>query len=258
MTKDAKHGRSTVNPHVIKLMGLSFVLAMSAMNKNAQIPHLFCMYQAPKYPTPNCMIREAVHVTSAMLTFFKHIVINGEPYIDAGMGCNSPVQHVLQEAELMFPDRHVACVISIGVGQARTISIPKTGWFQRVLPLKVVDAIQRMATDCEASAQVAVRHFERTPGIYFRFNVEQGLQEVGLEQWERLNEVSAHTGQYIWMVDIDQMLDAAVASICARQMVVPMVHTSTDVSKSSILIMPWLNFCAKVARSHPSPPGCQT
>ena len=98
-----------------------------------------------------------------------------------------------------------------------------------MLPLKVVEAIHNIATDCEASAQLAARRFERTPGIYFRFNVEQGLQEVGLEQWERLDEVRAHTGKYIRMADVDPRLDAAVASICERQRVVPTQHTSTDV-----------------------------
>ena len=230
MTKDAKRERSTIISRVIKLIDFSFVPAMSALNMNAQIPCLFRTYQAPKYPSPNCTIWEAVRATSAAPTFFKRIIINGEPYVDGGMGCNNPVQQVLQEAELVFPDRHVACIISIGTGQARTISIPKPSWFQRVLPLKVIDAVRKIATDCEASAQVAARRFERTPGIYFRFNVEQGLQEVALQQWERLDEVRAHTRKYIRMADVDARLDAAVASICGRQRAVPTVHTSTDVS----------------------------
>ena len=49
-----------------------------------------------------------------------------------------------------------------------------------------------------------------------------------LEQWERLDEVEAHTGKYIQMVDIDARLDAVVASICGWQRVVPMVNTSMD------------------------------
>ena len=228
---------------------------MSALNMNAKIPRLFRTYEAPKYTTPNCTIWEAVRATSASPNFFKRIVIDGEPYVDGGMGCNNPVQQVLQEAELVFPDRHVACIISIGAGQARTLSIPKLGWFQRVLPLQVVEAIRKIATDCEESAQVVARRFERTPGIYFRFNVEQGLQEIGLEQWERLDGVRAHTGQYTRMADVDPRLDAAVTSICGRQRVVPTAHTSTDVK--SILIMPWLNFCVKVARSHFPPAGSQ-
>ena len=196
---------------------------------NAQIPRLFRTYEAPKYPAPNCTIWEAVRATSAAPTFFKRIVIDGEPYIDGGLGCNNPIQQVLQEAELLFPDRHVACIVSVGTGQADTISIPKPGWFQKVLPLKVVDAIRKIATDCETHAQVVARRFIHIPGVYFRFNVEQGLQGVGLEQWERLDEVKAHTGQYIRMADIDPRLDAAVASICAKRRAVSTVQISTEI-----------------------------
>ena len=256
MTEDAKRERSIIIPRVIKLTGFSFVPAMSSLNMNAKIPRLFRTYRAPKHISPNCTIWEAVRATCASPTFFKHMVIDGESYVDGGMGCNNPVQQVLQEAELVFPDRHVACIISIGAGQARTISIPKPGWFQRVLPLKVVEAIRKIATDCEESAQVVARRFERTPGIYFRFNVEQGLQEIGLEQWERLDEVRAHTGQYIRMADVDSRLDAAVTSIYGRQRVIPTAYTSADIK--SMLIMPWLNFCVKVVRSHFHPAGGQT
>ena len=224
MPKDVKRRRTTFIPRAVKLTHPSFVLAMSALNMNSQIPRLFRTYQTPKYQSPNCTIWEAVRATSALPTFFPRVVIDGEPYVDGGMGCNNPVQQVLQEAELMFPDRRVACIISIGTGQAHTIGIPKPG-----RKLQVVNALRKIATDCEASAQIAARRFERTPGVYFRFNVEQGLQEVRLEQWERLGEVRAHTGQYIRMADVDRKLDAAVASICRRQMVVTTVHASTDV-----------------------------
>jgi len=66
-----------------------------------------------------------------------------------------------------------------------------------------------IATDCEESAEAAARHFEHTPGIYFRFNVDQGLQDVGLEQWDKLVEVRAHTGQYIRKADVNPRLRAA-------------------------------------------------
>ena len=51
-----------------------------------------------------------------------------------------------------------------------------------------------------------------------------------------LDEVRAHTGQYIQMADIDKRLDAAVASICGRQRVVPTIHTSMDVPNLSGLV----------------------
>jgi hypothetical protein len=142
------------------------------------------------------------------------------------MGCNNPIVQVLEEAELVFPDRRVACVISIGTGQARTLAIPRPGWLQQVLPLDVVKAICGIATDCEQKAQEIARRFQGLPNVYFRFNVEHGMQSIGLAQWERLDEVVAHTGQYMRMLDVDQKLDAAVAAVQIRQATVPTAQIS--------------------------------
>ena len=211
---------------VVKLTGLSFVIAMSAINLNAGEPRFFRTYKSSKFQSPNCKIWEAARATTAAPTFFKSIDIDGEPFVDGGLGRNNPIKQVLQEAEIIFPDQHLACIVSIGTGQAETISIPTPRWFQRAIPLHVVDAIRSICTDCEESAQDATRRFEHTPGVYFRFNVEQGLQKVRLEEWRRLNEVRAHTRQYIQMANVNPRLDAAVASICGRQRVVPTAHIS--------------------------------
>ena len=202
---------------------------MSAWNMNGKIPRLFRTYQAPKYPSPKCKIWEAGRATSAWPLFFENISIDGEPYVDGGMGCNNPVQQVLQEAKLIFPHRHVACIVSIGTGHGRTISIPgsRPGWFQRTLPRQVVNAMREIATDCEGNAEAAARDFASTPGIYFRLNVDQGMQEVGIEQWEKLDMVRAHTGQYIRMAEVDLRLDNVV-SICKRQMVVPTMDVNME------------------------------
>jgi len=179
MAKNVKRRRSNVIPRVFKLTGLSFVPSMSELNMNARIPRLFRTYHAPKYPSPNRTIWEAVRATSAAPTFFPRIVIDGEPYVDGSMGCNNPVQQVLREAKLLFPDRHVACIVSVGTGQAQTIDIPKSGWFQWMLPLQVIDAIRKIATDCEASSQVAAQRFEHTPGVYFRLKSSKGCMKLG-------------------------------------------------------------------------------
>jgi len=201
---------------------------MSAFNLSAREPRLFRTYKTSKFQSPNCKIWEAARATTADPNFFERIDIDGESFVDGGIGRNNPIKQVLQETELMFADRHISCIISIGTGQAETISIPKPRWFQSVVPLYVVDAIRSICADCEESAQEATRRFEHIPGVYFRFNVEQGLQKVGLEEWRRLDEVRAHTRQYIQMADVNPRLDAAVASICGKQRVVPTVHISTE------------------------------
>jgi hypothetical protein len=42
---------------------------------------------------------------------------------------------------------------------------------------------------------MAVRY--RGSNDYFRFNVEQGLQDVTLSDWEQTSRISAHTHNYI-------------------------------------------------------------
>ena len=210
---------------------------MSALNLNARKPRLFRTYKSPEYQSPNCTIWEAARATSATPMFFEPIFIDEEPFIDGGMGRNNPINQVLEEAELMFPHQDIACIVSIGAGQAQTISVPNPRppkplfqWLlpSNVLPLHVVDAMRKIATDCEESAHDAAQRFEHTPGIYFRFNVDQGLQDIGLEQWDRLDEVRAHTQQYIRMADVNLSLKAAVGSICGRERVVPTAHIGTE------------------------------
>ena len=198
----------------------------------AAIPRRFRSYQARKYQTVNCKIWEAARATSATPTFFDCIIVSesgtSQPYVDGGMGCNNPIVQVLEEAKLVFPGQQVACIISIGAGQAQTLAIPRPGWLQQVLPLDVVKAICRIATDCEQHAQEVAQRFQCLPNVYFRFNVEQGMQSIGLAQWERLDEVATHTEQYLRMVEVDQKLDAAVAAIQERLTVVPTAQISME------------------------------
>ena len=58
-------------------------------------------------------------------------------------------------------------------------------------------------------------HSGGMPGIYFRFNVEQGMQAVMLAEWEKLEEMTAHTEQYSRAVEMDQILDDAVLALQA-------------------------------------------
>ncbi|KDQ50310.1 hypothetical protein JAAARDRAFT_186325 [Jaapia argillacea MUCL 33604] len=48
---------------------------------------------------------------------------------------------------------------------------------------------------------------------YFRFNVEQGLQNVTMAQWERLGEVKSHTTSYLQRFHIKKKVDEAVHAI---------------------------------------------
>jgi hypothetical protein len=200
---------------------------------NAGKPVLFRTYRVPKNASFDCTIWEAARATSAAPTIFKRIVIGGpgsrQPYIDGGVGLNNPTQHILQEAELIFPDRYVACIISIGTGQAGTISIEKPGLFQQVVPLDVIKAMTAIATDCETVSEAMALRFQNNPGVYFRFNVAQGMQGIKLAQWDQLDEVAAHTLQYLKMHEVDQSMDVAVEVIRKRHGVIATAQISTEI-----------------------------
>lgn len=198
---------------------------MSAQNMTASIPTHFRTYRSFQNESPNCKIWEAGRATSAAPTFFKRISIADEhglslDFIDGGLGCNNPTARILAEAKHIFKDRYISTVVSVGTGQAKTIALPKPGFGQKVLPLDVVSVLKKIATDCERIAQDMAGRFEADPGVYFRFNVDQGLQNVGLGDWEKLNDVAAHTHAYMRLHDNSQRADNAARAMKERRLTV--------------------------------------
>ena len=206
---------------------------MNAHNMNACIPVLFRTYESPKEPSIPCTVWQAARATSAAPTIFKRVRIGPaarrEPFIDGGVGRNNPTSQVLEEAELMFPNRKITCVISIGTGKPETIDAPNPSFFERnVVPVGVIKAMAAMATDCEKTAQEMEKKFKHLQETYFRFNVEQGLQKVNLASWDRMDEVAAHTRSYMSMHEVDRSLSTAVKVIRERKGVISTLAISME------------------------------
>jgi hypothetical protein len=125
------------------------------------------------------------------------------------MGHNNPTAALLLEARVLFPDKQIACIISLGTGQPHTISISKSSLLNQVIPLDVIKVMQKIATDCEKEHQSFAHHFDGIANFYFRFNVEQGMQNIQLNQWENLSDVAESTRQYVQsQLVINQLADA--------------------------------------------------
>ena len=182
----------------------SFVCAKNAHNMN--IPTLFRSYESHK-THPHCKIWEAARATSAAPTFFKRIEIGrAQPFIDGGLGRNNPSWVVLDEANTLFGARPIGCLVSIGTGQAEAVGIRRPGFFQKIVPIDVVDALRAIATDFEDTHEHMLLLFAQLPRTYFRLNVEQGMQGIKLSEWERLSKVEAHTAQYLRRKEVDEKL----------------------------------------------------
>jgi predicted acylesterase/phospholipase RssA len=203
---------------------------MSAFN--ASSPRLLRTYAVRENQGYNCTIWQAARATSAAPTFFKSIRFGEEgaeeEFVDGGLRCNNPVKQVLEEAEAVFgPDRHIACIVSVGTGQGEVIGLKSPGVFQRALPLDLIRTLKDIVVDCEGAAEEVEKRFKNRKNVYFRFNVEHGLQRVTLEEWRKLGEVTTHTKQYLQKLVISQKINAAVEALRKRPAVVAIAELST-------------------------------
>ena len=95
------------------------------------------------------------------------------------MGTNNPIRLLMKEAPKAFDDqRAVACIISIGIGSTNITEFKELGLFQKVVPTKLIDTLKEIVTDCERVKKEVSQRFTTTPSIYFRINVEYGLERV--------------------------------------------------------------------------------
>ncbi|KAG9120074.1 hypothetical protein FRC07_004591 [Ceratobasidium sp. 392] len=203
----------------------TFVCTALAHNMTAGIPVLIRTYEAVENEGPRCTIREAARATSATTGLFKPVTIIDRglelSYMDAGLGNNNPTACMLAEVERIFPNQRVSLIISIGSGHLSPIGSSQSA-----------DAAalgMHVSMDSERVAQEMARRFQNTANLYFRFNVEQGLQHIGLTSWEKMPEVTAHTRKYIQMTEIDQRLARAVHAFSNDSGAVPTSRLSGNV-----------------------------
>lgn len=157
-------------------------------------------YESSRWPTDflkSVKIWEAARATSAASTFFDPIAIGAdkEVFLDGGTGANNPVNIVWDEAYdlLRAPvEANLQCLVSIGTG------IPSLKAFGSTLKA-VGETMLSMATETETTA----RKFERrntqldSEDRYFRFNVESGLGDIGLEEADKIPDIAAATRLYL-------------------------------------------------------------
>ena len=84
--------------------------------------------------------------------------------------------------------------------------------FQNMLPTNLIRVLRGIATDCEEQSEAMAKQLNQRdrPNSYFRLNVNEGLQNVSLAEWSRMNEVEIHTVQYLKTSDVGQKVDQVV------------------------------------------------
>jgi hypothetical protein len=145
----------------------------------------------------DCPLWKACRATSAAPTIFPPIGIGKThvKYIDGGVGANNPIGELIDEATTLWHNsRDTGCIVSLGTG------VPAMTDFGSRL-VKLVPALVAMSTDTERIhhnfEKQIIKSYGLHQSIYFRFNVERGLEHVSLEEWKQFDSVEVATNAYI-------------------------------------------------------------
>lgn len=156
-------------------------------------------YSLPGEPNIRATICEAALATSAATTFFGPVSIGDRSFADGGLGANNPVDEVEGEASNIWCAESgdlkplVKCFISIGTGN------PGKTAFEDGMIKFLGQTLVDIATETENTEKKFIarwaKHFDE--GRYHRFNVDQGLQNIGLDEYNKKGAIEAATEGYL-------------------------------------------------------------
>jgi predicted acylesterase/phospholipase RssA len=167
-------------------------------------------------------------------SMFVYVPAPGGWYVDGGLRHNNPAQLVLDEAALIWPSVKRFCLVSIGTGRQKNVefvdieysSAPKADSSKNPirsvlsrLPgskllgkvkntpsglgevIKIGKACVAMSTSSDpVDDSVFKIANSRDPGHrfpYYRFNVEKGMESIGLAEWKAKVRMGELTAQYM-------------------------------------------------------------
>lgn len=178
--------------------------------ENGAVTHLLS-YPSDLYLNPSSTIWEACRATSAASTFFEPIKIGGfEEFLDGGTGANNPVRELWTDAKALWTDPKdrpgilegkVKCLVSIGTGKPALKAIGS-------YPLELANTLLQIATETEQTAELfSKEHCDLVEDDrYFRFNVDQGLENISFEESDKMGPMFAATRRYLETYAIVRML----------------------------------------------------
>jgi predicted acylesterase/phospholipase RssA len=156
-------------------------------------------YSLPDELDISATICDAALATSAATGFFDPVSIGARRFVDGAIGANNPVDEVEEEASNIWCSESralqslVKCFISIGTGHPgkKAIEDNMLSFLSKTL---VGIATETENTERKFIARWA-QHFNTKR--YFRFNVEQGLQDVGLAEHQERGVIESATDEYL-------------------------------------------------------------
>lgn len=155
------------------------------------------------------------------------------PYVSAGLGFSNPAKEALDEADRIWHVSNIGCMVSIGTGvmpPARLESYWESMSFLNFLSLENIARVPellttffRAATDCERVHEELLRDARLLNLKYFRFNVDDGLQDVGRNDASKLDKTKSATTIYLGRREVLNSLVFCASRISNEYISTPLI-----------------------------------
>ncbi|KAK4244609.1 acyl transferase/acyl hydrolase/lysophospholipase [Corynascus novoguineensis] len=200
--------------------------AVTAMYKGTPkggAPAMLRSYDSRREPAPefDCKIWEAGRATCAIGLAFKPIQIGQSVFHDDGAGNFNPSMTALDEAVINeWPGREVGVFVSVGTGKRpRGSDANSSLWYEGFLG-EFAEARRKLIAKiegCEKIHELMKKEHLSKRGVnienYYRWNVEVGVGEFGMNEWHRLADISTNTRRYLAREEEQKMVQSASAKL---------------------------------------------
>lgn len=180
-------------------------------------------YDSRKEPPPefNCTIWQAGRATSATGLAFKPIKIGQSVFVDEGAGRYNPSPQILEEAVVNeWPGRDLGIFMSIGTGKRPSgTNSAQHEWWEGFVGGSVgafAEARRRLISKIEACEDTheqmlsqELPRYQIPLDNYARLNVEVGVGEFGMNEWDRLSDMTIGTRRYLKKEDTQEIIQNA-------------------------------------------------
>ncbi|RFU32279.1 hypothetical protein B7463_g4070, partial [Scytalidium lignicola] len=175
-----------------------FVCATRAQTVHPVLLRSYITWQATE-ENYDCFIWEVAKATSAAPLFFEPTKLRASRavFVDGALHLNNPISEVINEAKSLWPGTDFKSIVSIGTGWID----PKGLELSQLKIHNVVKTCVDLAINSHKEAQKFARDNRgkelSQAGVYFRFDVDRGIDTVALDQWQKLDDVDAFTEAYL-------------------------------------------------------------
>ncbi|KAL8701940.1 MAG: hypothetical protein Q9201_004645 [Fulgogasparrea decipioides] len=193
-----------------------FVCATAKETKNTTRLRSYNLPEELNIPSTIC---EAALATSAATTFFDAVEIGARTFVDGAFTANNPAGEVEGEALNIWCSGTlelkplVKCFVSIGTGHPgkKAIDDNIAGFLVRTL--------KDIVTETESTAESFISRWRQQyeQKKYFRFNVHQGLQGVGLEEYKEQGAIEAATDEYLRQTEQKSQVRDCIHNLKSKQ-----------------------------------------